>query len=1019
MLDAAERAALETGPDGDLPDVTVLDLFAAQVSRTPDAVAVSGDRELTYAQLDAAANVLARRVLAEGARPDRPVALLLERSVEYVVAVLGVLKAGSAYLPVDIAAPEDRVQRILAAAQPDVVLREVDLDASAPAPDVPVFADQLACLMFTSGSTGEPKGVGVRHRDIAALATEPRFGTEPDVVPLHSHVAFDASTYELWVPLTRGGRIVVVPGELDANTIRGVTALWLTAGLFRVLAQESPECFAGVREVWTGGDVVPANAVEAVREACPGITVVDGYGPTETTTFATSFRIAPDDVVPQRVPIGTPLRGMQTYVLDDSLGVVPIGVVGELYLAGAGLARGYVDKPGRTAERFVANPFEPGTRMYRTGDLVRWLRNGYLEFEGRADDQVKIRGFRVEPGEIEAVLRGLPDVAEAVVVVRQDNGHKRLVAYVVGGSVTRDELARTLPGYLVPSAIVALDALPLTANGKVDRRALPEPDFQTTRRAPGSAREELLCQLFAEVLGLPEVGVDDEFFALGGDSIMSIQLASRARRAGLAVTARDIFEHNTPQALALVATATEAEVDDVPGAGEVELTPIMRHFLDIGGPIEKLSQWRVLQAPQDCTEEKLTAVVQRLLDHHDVLRLTIDENRRAEILPVGAVPARITRVDLTQVDDERTEMIRHATEARDRLSLDPGGMLQVVWFDRGAEPGRIFLILSHFAVDGVSWRILLPDLAEAWRGDELQPVRTSLRGWSQRLTEWGERGQDQTYWQEVVAGPDLFDHTGRDTISDARALSLTLPAEVTEALLTRVPEAFSVRVNEILLAGLAMAMRDWRSVPSFLVDLEGHGRYDELIGRVDTSRTLGWFTSMHPVRLDPGVFDHRAAWSGGPAAGQILKRVKENVRGVPDNGLGYGFAGVTGRAQIGFNYLGRFSESSSGAAAGDWSVLGDLAGICGQDPELRMPHPVEVSAVTHDRPDGPVLVAEWIWSGRLLTEDEVRDLTEKWFAALAAIAKHAENPDAGGYTPSDVALTELSQAEIDLLEEEF
>ncbi|WP_189226194.1 non-ribosomal peptide synthase/polyketide synthase [Saccharothrix coeruleofusca] len=1017
LLDADVRAWLEASPDG-APDSTVLDLFAAQVARTPDDVAVSGVRELTYRQLDAAANALARRLLAEGARPDRPVALLLPRSVEYVVAVLGVLKAGSAYLPVDVSAPEDRVQRILAAAEPDVVVREVDVTAAAAAPDVLVLPDQLACLMFTSGSTGEPKGVGVRHRDIAALATDSRFGTAPDVVPLHSHVAFDASTYELWVPLSRGGRVVVVPGDLDAAAIESldVTALWLTAGLFRVIAQESPECLRGVREVWTGGDVVPAAAVRAVREACPEITVVDGYGPTETTTFATSFRIAPDDVVPDRVPIGKPLDGMVTYVLDGSLGVVPIGVVGELYVAGAGLARGYVGKPAATAERFVASPF--GGRMYRTGDLVRWTADGQLEFLGRADDQVKIRGFRVEPGEIETALRQLPGVAEAAVVVGTGE-HKRLIGYVVGdvdGIETRQALARVLPGYLVPAAVVVLEVLPLTANGKLDRKALPEPSFTAKATAPRSEREELLCRLFAEVLGLEEVGADDEFFALGGDSIMSIQLASRARRAGLALTAKDIFEHNTPQALALVAESTVEELIEEPWSGEVELTPIMRHFVEIGGPIEKLSQWRVVQVPAGCTEEKLTRTIQALVDHHEVLRLRIGRDWRAEVVP--SLPVRITRVE---TDDPR-EMARHATAARDRLALD--NMMEAVWFDRGAEPGRLFLILSHFAVDGVSWRILLPDLAEAWaaidRGEQpaLQPVRTSFRGWAKRLAEWGARVQDQDYWREVVAVPPLFDHTGRDTIDDAKSLSLTLPADVTAALLTTVPEAFSARINEVLLAGLAMAVRDLRSVPSFLVDLEGHGRHDELVGKVDTSRTMGWFTSMHPVRLDPGVFDHRDAWAGGPATGQILKRVKETLRGVPDHGLGYGFAGVTGRAEIGFNYLGRFSESST-ADAGDWSVLGDLAGICGQDPGLRMPHPIEVAAATRDRADGPVLVAEWVWSGRLLTEDEMRALATRWFDALMAIAKHAENPDAGGHTPSDVALTELSQAEIDLLEEEY
>jgi amino acid adenylation domain-containing protein len=598
MLTDTERLqVLKAWNDTDhvIPAGTVPSLFAEQVRRAPDVTAViSDDAELSYAELDMRANRLAHRLVRLGVGPECSVGVLMERSVDLVVAELAIAKAGGAYVPLDVRAPVSRMRLLLAETaalvlvtdrtwetiareihSADVILVDADLSLLDEPADPPVMQphpDNLVYVMYTSGSTGTPKGVAVRHRDVVALAFDRRFtGGGHERVLLHSPLAFDASTYELWVPLLNGGQVVIAPpGDLDVDILRrlitehGVTGLFLTTGLFRIIAQESPECLAGACEVWTGGEIVPAAAIRQVLETCPGLVVVDVYGPTETTTYATERGMSTADAVPDRVPIGRPLDNMRVYVLDRHLRPVPPGVPGELFIAGAGLARGYLSRPGLTAERFVANPFgDPGSRMYRTGDVVRWISAGELEFIGRADEQVKIRGFRIELGEIEALLRQHIDIGETVVLARQDQpGAKRLVAYVVPTSAEavdmaglRAHLATVLPDYMVPSAFVTLDKLPLNPNGKLDRKALPAPELGAVTSvgyvAPRTETEQLLADIWTQVLGVKQIGVEDDFLELGGDSLRSMRLTSRARTAfDVVLTPRDVLTVRTVSALA-------------------------------------------------------------------------------------------------------------------------------------------------------------------------------------------------------------------------------------------------------------------------------------------------------------------------------------------------------------------------------------------------------------------------------------------------------------------------------------
>ncbi|GAA3219235.1 hypothetical protein GCM10010468_43170 [Actinocorallia longicatena] len=1123
---------------------TVPDLFETAASRDPGAIAlVEGEESLTYGELDDRANALAARLVERGAGPDRVVAVALPRSAELVVLLLAVLKAGGAYLPIDPEYPSKRIEYILGDARPVLIVTDSPTAAALPGLAIPSLLldgvtdpdggpaavirrphpDDLAYVIYTSGSTGVPKGVGVTHRNVTSLLAGAQgwagFGPGDAWAWCHSH-AFDFSVWEIWGALTTGGRVVVVPWDVvrspaDLWTLldsSGVTILNQTPSAFyQLAANRSAAGAAGssLRMVVFGGEALDPTRLSGwySEPGADGPLLVNMFGITETTVHVTRLPLTPADAEgPALSPIGRPLENVRAYVLDAGLEPVPVGVPGELYVGGSGVARGYLGRAGLSAARFVADPFGIGGRLYRSGDLARWNASGELEFLGRTDDQVQVRGFRIEPGEIEAALLSHPAVAHAVVVARDgsaDGTGARLVGYVVlstaaestavtgssGGVVEfgatvlvdgvvvgdiagelRQFAASRLPEYMVPAAIVLLERLPLTANGKLDRASLPAPVFAAgTYRAPGTAVEKALARVFADVLGLERVGTDDDFFAVGGDSIRSIQVVSRARAAGLTLTPRDIFERRTVARLCAVAeangaTSGRAVLEELPGGGtgSVPLLPVARSLLERGGGFRRLAQWVAVELPAGVDRPALEAITTAVLDRHDLWRSKLvpddDHGWVLSVDPPGRVDAAalIRSTGARWADEESWERLvtGELDAALGRLDPGAGVMVQFVWFDApgSGSAGRLLVVAHHLVVDGVSWRIVVPDLAAEWAristGGVPDPpaATTSMRRWAAALAEEAERPEriaELDAWLAMTSGPDPLLGARRcdpalDVAATVRRLSVSTPAPVTEALLTDLPRAFRTGPNEGLLAGLAMAVARWRAdrgepEPSVLIRMEGHGREEQVIAGADLSRTVGWFTTQFPLRIGAAGLDLEDAFTGGPSAGEAIKAVKEQYRAVPDNGIGYGLlaslnprtaAVLAGRpsGQIGFNYLGRFSAADvpEHARGTGWTPVPGSTELAAEwDADLPAMAELDINAFVTDTAEGPILTASFAYPGGVLADDDVRELAGLWSSALSALARHARTPEAGGLTPSDLALVAMSRSEIDALEARF
>ncbi len=1074
LLSAAEQRHLQRSLGAE-PGVHRLDqclhpLFSQQARQRGDAPALTFAGEtLSYRELEARANRLAWMLRERGVGPQVRVGLALPRSLEMVVGLLAILKAGGAYVPLDPEYPLDRLHYMIDDSGIGLLLSDAAMfEALGELPatvacwcledDLPVLghypaeappcinlAQHQAYLIYTSGSTGKPKGVVVSHGEIAmhCQAVIERFGMRADDCELHFYsINFDAATERLLVPLLSGAHVVLrAEGQWDAEQIcglirnHGVTVLGFTPSYGSQLAQwlATQRQTLPVRMCITGGEALTGEHLQRIRGAFQPALFFNAYGPTETVVMPLASLAPPQwEEGAGSVPIGSIVGERVAYILDADLALVPQGASGELYIGGAGLAQGYHQRPGMTAERFVADPFAAdGGRLYRTGDLVRQRADGLVEYLGRIDHQVKIRGFRIELGEIETRLLEHSQVREAVVLALEAPSGKQLVAYLVSDAehgplreALKAHLKAQLPDYMVPAHLIVLDSMPLTANGKLDRRALPQPDPEANRQhyvAPSNALESNLAAIWCAVLNVQQVGLDDNFFELGGDSILSIQVVSRARQAGIHFSPRDLFQHQTVRALAAVATRTEhIRAEQGVLTGRSGLTPIQQWFFET--PMPNRQHWNqalLLKPLQLLDPHRLEQALLAVLEQHDALRLSFtrrDAQWHAEHLavPHGGVLMQAQVRDMAQC----TALFNDTQRS---LDLQHGPLLRALLVD-GPEGQQCLLIaIHHLVVDGVSWRVLLEDLQTVYRqlsaGQSVSlPAKTSaLRDWAARLQAYAgseSLREELAVWQAQLAGPDValpVDRAhGALRNRDADSVSLRLDAERTRQLLQQAPSAYRTQVNDLLLTALARVLCRWSGHASALIQLEGHGR-EPLFDDIDLTRSVGWFTSAYPLRLTPQ-----------DGQGDSIKAIKEQLRAVPHKGLGYGVLryladavckqqmAALPSAEITFNYLGQFDQSFGADAL--FHPLDEPAGQA-HDPDAPLPNALSVDSQVY----GGQLLLRWTFSRERYDARTIGALAEAYLAELHSLIEHCLSDQAGGLTPSDFPLARLTQAQLDSL----
>jgi len=1046
-------------------------LFEAQVEQTPDAVAVIfKDEQLTYRELNAKANQLAHHLQALGVKPETLVGICVERSLEMIVGLLGILKAGGAYVPIDPAYPTDRIAYMLDDSRLPVLLTQQKLVASLPEhqarvicldadwaeisaqrelpPQSGVTPENLAYVIYTSGSTGKPKGVLIAHQGLCNLAQAQikLFDVQPDSRVLQFiSFSFDASIGEIvtavcaGATLCLGTREELQPGQplLRLLQEQGITHLTLVPSALAALpTQELP----ALQTIVVGGEPCSTSLV---AQWAVGRRFFNAYGPTESTVCAT---VAQGFEGMDVLPIGRPIDNTQVYILDRYLQPVPIGVPGELHIASVGLARGYLNRPDLTAEKFIPNPFsnEPGLSLYKTGDKARYLPDGNIEFLGRLDNQVKIRGFRIELGEIETAISQHPSVKETVVIAAENNiGNKQLVAYIVHQkeaaptiSDLRNFLKQKLPDYMIPAAFVMLETLPLTPNGKIDKKALPKPEtahqqLATNFVAPRTEAEQTLAQIWCEVLHLQQVSIHDNFFEVGGDSILSIQIISQANIAGLQLTPKQIFQHQTIAELAAVATPTETnKAEQGLITGSLPLTPIQHWFFAQNLPeSHHWNQAFLLEVPATFKPNLLQQAVQQLLLHHDALRLRFTQSEQGwqqfNALPDEILP--FSLIDLSVVPETAQAETIETTSAQLQASLNlaTGPIVRVALFHIGnSKPSRLLLVIHHLAVDGVSWRILLDDLQTAYQQLETgKPIQlpaktTSFKEWSEKLTEYASSPtarKELTYWSNISTSNITrlpVDYVrGTNTKASARNVSVSLNKEETRTLLQEVPKAYRTQINDILLTALVQVLANWTQSNSVLINLEGHGR-EEILPDVDLSRTVGWFTTIFPVLLKLEATDK---------SGDAIKSIKEQIRAIPNRGIGYGLLRylsdetevisslkILPISEVGFNYLGQF----------DWGMssqhLFKLASESIGPEHSQLGHRIHLIDINCIVVEGQLNV-DWSYSENFHSCATIESLAQQYIEALKTLIVHCQSPDVGGYTPSDFPLAKLDQQQLDNL----
>ncbi|MEP6583183.1 MAG: amino acid adenylation domain-containing protein, partial [Ginsengibacter sp.] len=1053
---------------------TIIDLFEEQAKKAPENVAlVFEGKQVSYGELNERSNQLARYLKKKGVKEEALVPLCIERSIEMIVGILGILKAGGAYVPIDPEYPSDRIIYMLEDTKATIIISSkassnklpeltgvqiIEVDAignqieseSITELEHHVTANSLAYIIYTSGSTGKPKGVMVEHKNVVSLVMNSGFVDlrADDKLLSTGSSSFDATTFEYWGMLLNGGQLFLcdeaslLNSELLKNEIavNNITKMWFTSSWFNQLVEIDMSIFNGLQTILVGGEKLSKSHIEKIKNYHPSLQVINGYGPTENTTFSLTYKII-EAKNTASIPIGKPLNNRTAYILRNGLQLTPVGVRGEIYLGGAGLSRGYLNKPELTSERFINNPFSQSSseKLYKTGDLGRWLGDGNIEYLGRIDDQVKIRGYRIELGEIENVIQQSGLIKESVVVVLANSeGINRLVGYVTSkdkfdkkGLITY--LNSKLPAYMIPLIWVELDQLPLTANGKIDKKALPDPDFNQLTEdeylAPRNKVELELTGIWQELLGIQNIGINDNFFELGGDSILTIQAVSRSKRLGYELKPKDIFLHQTIAKLsAAIDQSSKPLVIGEQGIleGAAGLTPIQDWFFNAEPEATShFNQSVLLKIDKTITEEVLNTAVEFLCNHHDSLRFKyskIRNNWHQEYIKSS------TKVNVEIIksgsNGQQPFLIQElCNKYQRRLSIENGHIIQVVLIQTTDDKyNRIFIVAHHLVIDGVSWRILVEDLELllsniiSAKEITLGNKSSSFRQWYNALEKYSHSDEllsQKKYWQKCVATSSLptdKNYTGIVKVKDIAHVVRKLSAIQTKRLIHDVSRTYHTDINDILLSALTKTLYDWSKNQQIIIGLEGHGR-EEISEELDVSRTIGWFTSLYPVLININELESEHF-------GDLIKTVKEQLRQVPAKGIGYGILKYINKEknlqdnkpwEIIFNYLGQVDNV---VRESKWfSVATEMTGDS-HSPEMKFSNKLSVNSIITDGE----LCLNWAYSAKHYEKETAEALASNYVSNLELIIAHCLEQQQKGevYTPSDYGLgSEITYNELD------
>ncbi|MFC2146129.1 amino acid adenylation domain-containing protein, partial [Acidobacteriota bacterium] len=941
-------------------DKPIHELFENRVEKTPGNIAIKNrDDGLTYLEVNERANQLARVLREKGVKPDCIVGIMVERSMEMIVGIMAILKAGGAYLPVDPNYPEDRIGYLLKDSAAQLLLtlgkffefaKTVDFGGQViNVEDESLYCSEnqnlelvngpgdMAYIIYTSGSTGKPKAVVIEHVSaVNLLKTLDRMYPleKSDAYLLKTAFLFDVSVSEIFGWFWRGGRLVILePGGereplkiIDKIEEERITHVNFVPSLFNIfvniLDHENIGKLSGLRYIFLAGEAIWPDSITKFRELDSKVIIENLYGPTEATVYAGWYPVAKWEGVGS-ISIGKPVDNLKLFILssDDKArpGLQPVGIAGELTISGIGLARGYLNRPRLTAEKFVANPFagagqrhETFKKLYHTGDLARWYYDGNIEYLGRIDFQVKVRGFRIELGEIESQLLNIENIQEAVVLAKEDNkGEKYLCSYFVASetldvSSIRSTLSKSMPDYMVPSYFVQIETIPLTPTGKLDRKALPEPEIKGTAEyaAPSNEIEEILTNTWSNVLGNEKIGINDNFFEIGGDSIKAIQIASKLQKHNLKMEVNQVFLHKTIRQLAKYLKPLDKGKTGLSEQGVVkgklDLTPIQKWlFTGNFSYCHHFNQSVTLYRKAGFNETYIQKVFTKILEHHDALRMKFkfEDDPNSVVQEIQGIKGKFFDLEVIPIDKEKNETLVSKLKAESfrihsSINLQTGPLVKLGLF-KGTAGDHLLVVIHHLVVDGICWRILLEDFesgyqqAAQYKEITFQEKTTSFKHWSQKLNQYAESKillKELPYWQ--AAAETGVKHLPVDHVINREErkfkfhdmVPMILPGEKTRQLLTKVNRAYNTEINDILLAALGLAIKRWTGMDKVGINLEGHGR-EMIIENMDITRTVGWFTTQYPVILDMEKSDDLSFY---------IRNVKEILRGIPNKGIGYG-----------------------------------------------------------------------------------------------------------------------------------